>query len=105
MSQPDYPETVRCPECTHPYNPDSLTALQREQMTVCPWCNSVDGSNASAVYMQIVKQTHEEKVAMYMKNCTKKQLAEMLTNYNEIFDARPPKTTANAGEQHERSDT
>lgn len=39
MSQPDYPETVRCPECTHPYNPDSLTAQQREQMNMCPWCN------------------------------------------------------------------
>lgn len=41
MSQPDYPETVRCPECTHPYNPDSLTAQQREQMNMCPWCNPV----------------------------------------------------------------
>ncbi len=42
MSQPDYPETVRCPECTHPYNPDSLTAQQREQMNMCPWCNPVE---------------------------------------------------------------
>lgn len=42
MSQPDYPETVRCPECTHPYNPDSLTAQQREQTNICPWCNPVE---------------------------------------------------------------
>lgn len=36
--------------------------------------------------MQIIKQSHEEKVAMYMK-CKKKELAEMLAirdDYNEI---------------------
>ena len=36
--------------------------------------------------VQVVKQTHEEKVAMYMK-CKKKQLAEMLAtrdDYDEI---------------------
>ena len=36
--------------------------------------------------IQIVKQTHEEKVAMYMK-CKKKQFAEMLAtrdDYEEL---------------------
>ena len=36
--------------------------------------------------VQVVKQTHEEKVAMYMK-CKKKQLAEMIAtrdDYEEI---------------------
>lgn len=37
--------------------------------------------------MQVVEQTHDETVAMYLKNCTKKQLAEMLTNCNEIIAA------------------
>ena len=39
--------------------------------------------------MQIIEQTHDEKVAMYMKSCTKKQLAEMLTNCNEILSPYP----------------
>ena len=37
-------------------------------------------------FVQIIKQSHEEKVAMYMK-CKKKELAEMLAtrdDYNEI---------------------
>ena len=37
--------------------------------------------------VQVVKQTHEEKVAMYMK-CKKRQLAEMLAtrdDYDEII--------------------
>ena len=38
--------------------------------------------------MQIIEQTHEETVAMYMK-CTKAQLAEMLTNCNEILAEMP----------------
>jgi len=40
--------------------------------------------------MQIIEQTHEEKVAMYMK-CTKAELAEMLTNCNEIIAEIPVK--------------
>ena len=32
--------------------------------------------------VQVVKQTHEEKVAMYMK-CKKKQLAEMLATRDD----------------------
>jgi hypothetical protein len=34
--------------------------------------------------MQIIEQTYEEKMAMYMK-CTKKELAEMLINCNDIL--------------------
>ena len=36
--------------------------------------------------MQIIEQTHDERVAMYMKSCTKLQIAEMLTSCNELFD-------------------
>ena len=39
--------------------------------------------------MQIIEQTHDETVAMYMKSCSKKELAEMLANCNEILSARP----------------
>lgn len=35
--------------------------------------------------MQLIEQTHEEKVAMYMK-CTKKQLIEMLIECNKHLD-------------------
>ena len=35
--------------------------------------------------MQIVEQTHDETVAMYMKGCTKNELAEMLTNCNAVL--------------------
>ncbi len=35
--------------------------------------------------MQIIAQTHDETVAMYMKGCTKKQLAEMLASCNELL--------------------
>jgi urease beta subunit len=35
--------------------------------------------------MQIVEQTHEEKLAMYMK-LPKKQLAEMLIECNTLLD-------------------
>ena len=38
-----------------------------------------------ANYMQIVKQSHEEKMAMYMK-CTKKKLAEMLITCNDYLN-------------------
>jgi len=41
--------------------------------------------------MQIIEQTHAETVAMYVKACTKLQLAEMLTNCNEILSAQPVK--------------
>ncbi len=40
--------------------------------------------------MQIIEQTHDEKVVMYMKGCTKKQLAEMLANCNEILSNMSP---------------
>ncbi len=39
--------------------------------------------------MQIIEQTHDETVAMYVESCTKNQLAEMLANCNEILSARP----------------
>lgn len=39
--------------------------------------------------MQIVEQTDEEKMAMYMK-VSKKKLCEMLIQCNKIIDARPP---------------
>ena len=35
-------------------------------------------------FMQIVEQTHEEKIAMYMK-CTKKELIEMLIECNRLL--------------------
>jgi len=35
-------------------------------------------------YMQIVEQTDEEKLKMYMK-CKKKELAEMLINANKVM--------------------
>jgi len=38
--------------------------------------------------IQIVKQTHEEKLAMYMK-CSKKKLAEMLIACNDIIEDIP----------------
>lgn len=41
----------------------------------------------SKAMVQIIPQTKEEKIAMYMK-CTKKQLAEMLWACNVILD--PP---------------
>ena len=41
--------------------------------------------------MQVIEQTHDEKVAMYMKSCTKKQLAEMLANCNELLATEPIK--------------
>lgn len=39
--------------------------------------------------LQIVEQTKEEKMAMYMK-LTKKQIAEMLINCNDIVTALTP---------------
>lgn len=41
--------------------------------------------------MQIVEQTYEEKLAMYMK-CTKKELAQMLIQCNEIIHKNLPQT-------------
>ena len=38
--------------------------------------------------VQVVKQTHEEKVAMYMK-CKKKQLAEMLATRDDYDEINP----------------
>ena len=38
--------------------------------------------------MQIIEQTHDEKVAMYMK-LKKAKLIEMLIHCNEILDSKP----------------
>ena len=38
--------------------------------------------------IQVVEQTHEEKVAMYMKS-TKRELIEMLIECNRHLDSRP----------------
>jgi len=45
--------------------------------------------------MQIIEQSHEETVAMYMKSCTKAQLAEMLATCNEIIGEMPVKIVMN----------
>lgn len=37
--------------------------------------------------LQLIEQTDEEKLKMYMK-CTKKELAEMLIQCNKIIDAQ-----------------
>jgi hypothetical protein len=39
--------------------------------------------------IQVVEQTRDEKVAMYMKR-TKRELAEMLVNANEALASRQP---------------
>jgi hypothetical protein len=39
--------------------------------------------------IQIVQQTKEEKIAMYMK-CTKKELSEMLVNCNILLEKIGP---------------
>ncbi len=41
--------------------------------------------------MQIIQMTHEETVAMYMKSCTKAELAQMLASCNEIITEMPIK--------------
>jgi len=45
-------------------------------------------------YMQVVKQTHDEIVDMYMK-CTKKQLAEMLIECNRLLDINVNRVSKN----------
>ena len=40
--------------------------------------------------MQIIKQTRKEKIKMYRKNCSKKELAKMLVNCNEIIERLLP---------------
>ena len=40
--------------------------------------------------VQVIEQTHEEKMAMYMK-LTKKELAEMLISANNHLNMNPPK--------------
>ena len=40
--------------------------------------------------LQVVEQTHDEKVAMYVNTCTKEELAEMLIMCNVIIDAKLP---------------
>lgn len=37
--------------------------------------------------MQVIEQTHKQKMKMYMK-CTKKKLAEMLIECNRILEAQ-----------------
>ena len=37
--------------------------------------------------IQVIEQTHDEKMKMYMK-CTKKKLAEMLIECNRILNAQ-----------------
>lgn len=51
--------------------------------------------------MQIVKQTKEEKIKMYMK-CPKKQLAEMLWSCNVIIDSLTPKVKTSQIKQSNR---
>ncbi len=36
--------------------------------------------------VQVLEQTHEEKITMYMK-LTKREIAEMLANANEAIDS------------------
>lgn len=36
--------------------------------------------------LQIIEQTDEEKLQMYMNTCTKKKLAEMLVQANKVID-------------------
>ena len=43
--------------------------------------------NKTLNYMQVVEQTDEEKLQMYMK-CTKKELAEMLIESNKHIQPR-----------------
>ena len=44
------------------------------------------------MYMRIVKQTDEEKLAMYMK-CKKKELAKMLIECNKLLQIFSKKLT------------
>ena len=44
-------------------------------------------AEAKALFLQIVPQTHEEKMAMYMK-LSKKELAEMLINCNVLLEVK-----------------
>lgn len=39
--------------------------------------------------IQAIHQTDEEKLKMYMENCTKEQLAKMLIECNRILNSRP----------------
>ena len=41
---------------------------------------------------QVVEQTRDEKIAMYMK-ITKRELAEMLVNCNDVLAARAPQVS------------
>ena len=47
-------------------------------------------SGGRETMIQIVKMTHKQRVEMYIKKCTKKQLAEMLANCNEILEQITP---------------
>lgn len=48
--------------------------------------------------MQIIEQTYEEKMAMYMK-LSKKELAQMLIEANKHLDARAPQIIVNPAVQ------
>ena len=50
--------------------------------------------------MQVIEQTDEEKLTMYMK-CTKKKLAEMLIQCNKIIDVYFPIIMPYKKEDHE----
>jgi len=49
---------------------------------------SSTAQNPSTNFMQVVKQTKEEKMKMYMK-LPKKKLAEMLIEANRVIQSRP----------------
>ena len=53
-------------------------------------------------YMQIVEQSHEEKMAMYMK-CTKKKLAEMLIACNDYLSNKSLEITDMSDYYEEKS--
>jgi hypothetical protein len=43
--------------------------------------------------VQVIQQTKEEKIKLYMKSCTKKQLAEMLWACNVLIEQITPTVT------------
>ena len=52
-------------------------------------------------YMSVIQQTREEKIAMYMKECTKEQLAGMLAECNRILESIGPKVVTPDSDQEE----
>ena len=43
--------------------------------------------------IQVIDQTYEEKLKMYMENCTKEELAKMLIDANRVIDCMRPALT------------